>query len=179
MVDGAVSIDQLIYSSSRPDPSFERFGLTFSDGGSLVIVDPRRLGGVELDPEESRLGPDAASVGVAGLRDALASSRVALKARLMDQRRLAGIGNLTADELLWRASLSPVREAGSLTAAEVRRLQRHLHTVLADLDEHGGSHTGPLMEHRHPGGVCPRDGTPLRRDTVGGRTTWWCPRHQR
>jgi formamidopyrimidine-DNA glycosylase len=179
MVDGAASIDELIYSTSRSDPAFDRFGLTFADGGSLVIVDPRRLGGVELDPEESRLGPDAASVGVAGLRDALGSSRVALKARLMDQRRLAGIGNLTADELLWRAALSPLREAGSLTSAEVRRLQRHLRAVLTEFDEHGGSHTGTLMEHRRPGGVCPRDGTPLRRDTVGGRTTWWCPAHQR
>jgi formamidopyrimidine-DNA glycosylase len=179
LVDGAASIDALIYSSSRPDPAFERFGLTFTDGGSLVVVDPRRLGGVELDPDEARLGPDAAAVGVAGLRDALASSRAPLKARLMDQRRLAGIGNLTADELLWRASLSPLREAGSLSPAEVRRLQRHLRSVLTELDEHGGSHTGRLMDHRRPGGVCPRDGTPLRRDTVGGRTTWWCPRHQR
>jgi formamidopyrimidine-DNA glycosylase len=179
MVDGAVSIDELIYSSSRPDPTFERFGLTFADGGSMVMIDPRRLGGVELEPDESRLGPDAESVGTAGLRDALAASRVALKARLMDQRRLAGIGNLTADELLWRASLSPVREAGSLTSVEVRRLRRHLREVLADLDEQGGSHTGILMEHRRPGGVCPRDGALLRRDSIGGRTTWWCPRHQR
>jgi len=179
MVDGAVSIDELIYSSSRPDPAFERFGLTFADGATLVMIDPRRLGGVELDPDESRLGPDAASVGTARLRDALAGSRAALKARLMDQRRLAGIGNLTADELLWRTSLSPKREAGSLTPSEVRRLQRHLRTVLAELDELGGSHTGTLMEHRRPGGVCPRDGTPLRRDIVGGRTTWWCPHHQR
>jgi formamidopyrimidine-DNA glycosylase len=179
MVDGAVSIEELVYSSSRPDPAFERFGLTFADGGSLVLIDPRRLGGVELEPDETRLGPDAAAVGLAALRDALASSRVALKARLMDQRRLAGIGNLTADELLWRASLSPLREAGSLTATELRRLHRHLRAVLTDLDEHGGSHTGTLMEHRRPGGVCPRDGEPLRRDAVGGRSTWWCPRHQR
>lgn len=177
VVDEAASIDELIYSSNRSDPRFDRFALRFADGGSLVMRDPRRLGGVELDPDESRLGPDALAVGVAGLRDAL-DSRVPLKARLMDQRRLAGVGNLIADETLWRASLSPLREARSLSPAELRRLHRHLRATIADLLERDGSHTGDLMEHRVPGGVCPRDGEPLCRDTVGGRTTWWCPAHQ-
>jgi formamidopyrimidine-DNA glycosylase len=177
IVDGAASIDELIYSSAKSDPVFDRFGLSFVDGGSLVVRDPRRLGGVELDPDETRLGPDALGIGVAGLRDAL-DSKVALKARLMDQRRLAGVGNLIADETLWRASLSPRREARSLSPTEVRRLHRHLRRTLGDLIERDGSHTGDLMEHRRPGGMCPRDGGPLRRDEVGGRTTWWCPAHQ-
>jgi formamidopyrimidine-DNA glycosylase len=179
VVDGAAGVDNLIYSPNRPDEAWDRLIVRFEDGGDLRMRDPRRLGGVELDPDEARLGVDARSVTVATLRDALASSRAPLKARLMDQVRVAGVGNLIADEALWRAGLSPTREAGSLSAAELRRLQRHLRATVEDLIARGGSHTGDFLPHRAPGGRCPRDGTELRRATVGGRTTWWCPRHQR
>jgi formamidopyrimidine-DNA glycosylase len=141
--------------------------------------DPRRLGGVSLDPDERALGVDAAAVRPAQLRDALAGSAAPLKARLMDQARLAGVGNLIADEVLYRASLDPARPAGSLDPAEVRRLHRHLRATIDELLERGGSHLGDLIPARGPGGTCPRDGTPLLRRTVGGRTTWSCPVHQR
>lgn len=179
LVDGAAGIDRLEYSSDRDDPAWDRFALGFDDGGSLVLRDPRRLGGVELDPDEQALGPDAWTVGVAGLRDAVAGSVAPLKARLMDQSRLAGMGNLLTDETLWRAGLAPDREAGSLAPNELRRLHRHLRRVLDELDARGGSHCGDLHDQRHRDGHCPRDGAALRRDTVGGRTTYWCPRHQR
>ncbi len=102
-----------------------------------------------------------------------------LKARLTDQGRIAGIGNLVADELLWRASLAPQRPAGLLGAANLRRLHHHLRRTLSDLIERGGSHRGDVMPSRRPGGRCPRDGAALRRSVVGGRTSWWCPEHQR
>ena len=162
-----------------PRPHYDRFVVRFQDGGDLRMRDPRRLGGVQLDPYEDRLGPDALTIGEASLRRALEGSTVALKARLLDQTRLAGVGNLVADEALWRAKLSPLRPAGSLTPAETRRLQRHLRATLDDLLARGGSHMGDLLPARRPGGMCPRDGTPLLRATVGGRTTWWCPAHQR
>ena len=179
VVDGAGPIDRLEYASGRDDPAWHRFGLRFDDGGTLVVVDPRRLGGVELDPDPDRLGPDAASVGPAALRDLLAGSRAPLKGRLLDQSRLAGVGNLICDETLWRAGLDPAREAGSLDAREVRRLHRHLRATIEDLTERGGSHTGDLQAERHRDGRCPRCGTPLDRRTVAGRTTYSCPRHQR
>jgi formamidopyrimidine-DNA glycosylase len=178
LVDGTAGVDALLYSSRRPEARYERFGLGFADGGRLVMHDPRRLGGVELDPDEDRLGPDALTVTAAGLRKALGGSRAPLKARLLDQARLAGVGNLIADETLWRAGLSPERPAGGLTPAELRRLHRHLQGTIADLLGEG-SHTGELMAERHVGGVCPKDGTPLLRATVGTRTTYWCPTHQR
>ncbi len=144
----------------------------------MVVRDPRRLGGVTLDPDVSGLGPDAASITVAELGRALARAQAPLKARLLDQSRVAGIGNLMGDEVLWRAGLSPLRPAGSVSPSEVRRLHRHLRRVVADLLVRGGSHQGDLMEHRRPGGRCPRDGAELVRSTVGGRTSWWCPLHQ-
>lgn len=177
-VDGERPIGELLYSSVRREPAWVRFALDLS-GGSVALIDPRRLGGVELDPDEGRLGPDAAEVGPAELRRALGSSQTPLKARLLDQGRLAGVGNLIADEVLWRAGLSPLRPAGSLSVAEQRRLHRHLRHGIDDLLARGGSHTGDLMPARQRGGCCPRDGVPLRRDVVGGRTTWWCPQHQR
>jgi formamidopyrimidine-DNA glycosylase len=111
------------------------------------------------------------------LRAALAGN-APLKARLLDQARLAGVGNLLADEILWRAALSPLRPSGSLTPAELRRLRTQVVGVVERAIAEGGSHTGGLMAARRPGGHCPRDNTVLRRDTVGGRTTFWCPRHQ-
>lgn len=178
-VDEEVAAGDLVYASRRQLAKWDRFEVGFGDGGSMVIGDPRLLGGVSLDPDEAALGPDALSVTAAELRAALDGSAVALKARLMDQARLAGVGNLIADEVLWRASLSPLRRAGSLTASDRRRLLHHLRRTLADMLTRGGSHTGDLMPERRPGGHCPRDGAALRRSVVGGRTTWWCGRHQR
>ncbi len=201
IVDATAGVDDLWYASNREDARWDRFALEFADGGRLVMRDPRRLGGVTLDPGLSRLGPDALTVTQAQLRHALApgrrpgpgtlaagsgsgsgpgrASRMSLKGRLMDQSRIAGVGNLAADEILWRAGLDPTRPASSLTDSEVRRLHRHLRSTLRDFLARGGSHTGELMPERRPGGLCPKDGTPLLRATVATRTTWWCPKHQR
>jgi formamidopyrimidine-DNA glycosylase len=178
LVDGDDAVGQLLYGPTVRSSAWERWAVTFADGGRMVVHDPRRLGGVTLDPDVSGLGPDAASIGMGGLTTALAGSAAPLKARLLDQSRLAGVGNLIADEVLWRAGLSPLRPAGSLDNTEVRRLHRALECTLADLSDRGGSHLGDLMEERHPGGVCPKDGRSLTRSTVGGRTSWWCPLHQ-
>jgi formamidopyrimidine-DNA glycosylase len=178
IVDGLASVERLLYSAGS-DSRYDRFVVQFTDGGTLAVRDPRRLGGVELDPDENRLGPDALGVTPGELRRALAGSRAPLKARLLDQARLAGVGNLIADEVLWRAGLAPDRPSDSLTPAELRRLHRHLSAGLAELIQRGGSHMGDLEPHRRPGGLCPRDHAPLMRGTVGGRTTWWCPLHQR
>jgi formamidopyrimidine-DNA glycosylase len=179
LVDGSAGVDHLVYSSERDEPRWDRLTVRFADGGALVVRDPRLLGWAELDPDESALGPDALTVTPAQLRAALDGSAVAVKARLMDQGRLAGVGNLIADEVLWRASLAPQRRAGSLSPAESRRLHRHLRGTLDEMMERGGSHLGDLMDSRAPGGRCPKDGAALVRSTVGGRTSWWCPRHQR
>jgi formamidopyrimidine-DNA glycosylase len=179
VADGLPGVDQLLYGRTTADPRFERFAVQFDDGGALAMSDPRRLGGVELDPDEGRLGPDALGITLAELRRALHGGDTPLKARLLDQRHIAGVGNLIADEVLWRAGMSPLRRAGGLNASALRRLHLHLTEGLGEMMARGGSHTGDLMPERHPGGMCPRDGTPLIRATVGGRTTWWCPRHQK
>lgn len=177
LVDGGASIDQLEYSSDRNDPAWDRFGLGFATG-DLVMRDPRRLGGVELDPDETRLGPDATTVTLKPFREILRGSGAPVKARLMDQARLAGMGNLLTDDALWRGGIDPTRPANSLSDAEVARLHRAMRRTLEVLGGRGGSHTGDMQPARVRGGACPKCGEELRRDEVGGRTTYWCARHQ-
>jgi formamidopyrimidine-DNA glycosylase len=177
LVDGAAGIERLEYASARDEPGWDRFGLRFVDGGTLVVRDPRRLGAVLLNPAVE-LGPDALAVTLRELRTILGTSRTPIKARLLDQRRIAGLGNLLVDEVLWRAGIDPHRPASALAPDEVKRLHATIRRTLPRLLALGGSHTGDLMGARVPGGLCPRDGAPLRRETVGGRTTYWCPAHQ-
>ena len=179
VLDDHAPIERLEYGPRRDDPKWNRFALVGADGSRLRMSDPRRLGGVELDPDTTVLGMDAWSITERGLRDALVHGRAPLKARLLDQRRVAGLGNLLVDETLWRAGLDPARPAGTLEAGEIRTLQRRIRSTIRALDERGGSHTGDLQAQRHRDGVCPRDGVPLERRTIGGRTTYSCPVHQR
>jgi formamidopyrimidine-DNA glycosylase len=178
VVDGDAAGDPLRYASNRENPAWHRFTIHFADDGALILRDPRRLGAVELDPDEERLGVDAFAITPAQLRATLQGRRAPLKAVLMDQSGIAGLGNLLVDEILWRARLDPTRPADSLQPVELTRLLRALRNTLRILGRRGGSHTGDLMPARQPGGFCPRDGAPLQRATVGGRTTYWCPAHQ-
>ena len=106
IVDSPESDVELVYGSRRSLPEWNRFVVKFDDGGEMKMNDPRRLGGVELDPDESKLGLDALSVKAKELRPAL-QSKAPLKARLMDQAHIAGVGNLIADETLWRGWARP------------------------------------------------------------------------
>jgi formamidopyrimidine-DNA glycosylase len=177
IVDSVEAGDPLIYASNREVKKWHRFGVHFADGGSFMLRDPRRLGAVELDPDESRLGPDAFTLTVQQLDVALGTRTAPVKAVLMDQQRIAGLGNLLADEVLWRAGIDPARLAVDVTADERRILQRAIRTALRVLRKRGGSHTGDLP--RDVDVPCPRDGGALQRRTVAGRTTFSCRVHQR
>ena len=181
LLDGLAGIDRLEYGPGTYEMKWIRASVHFVDGGALLLHDPRRLGRVLIDPDEDRLGPDAFALSLNELRGALEarSDGPALKARLLDQAKIAGIGNLLADEMLWRAGISPLRPCNNLQPDELKRLHRFIRSVLTQLFKRGGSHTGDLMSERHPGGACPKDGHALHRATVGGRTTWWCPKHQK
>ena len=171
------------YGSGGEQPDrkavWDRFTLTFDDGGSLRLFDKRRLGRVRLDPDVSGLGPDAETVGAEELAVRLQRGRSSVKARLLDQSVVAGVGNLLADETLWQARLSPRRPVDELSGSELARLHRALHTATRAAIEHGGVHTGEVIPFRGHGRHCPRCGAGMVHATVGGRTTWWCPDEQR
>jgi formamidopyrimidine-DNA glycosylase len=160
------------------DERFTRFSLTFADGGRLLLLDPRRLGRVRLDPEVHLLGPDAATITLREFRSAVARGTAPVKARLLDQTALAGVGNLLADQALWQARLDPRRHVGELGDDEVRRLHRAVRSAVQSASRDGGVHTLRILPYRAAGARCPRDGAPMMRGSVGGRTTWWCSLEQ-
>ena len=167
---GRISVDE------PPAPNrWDRFVLDFADGGRMALRDKRRLGRAVIEPDFSHVGPDAAEVSRDVFRTRVGRGSIAIKARLLDQGTIAGVGNLLADETLWRARLSPLRPAGELTAPELDRLRRELRAATRDAIREGGVHTGRFVQARGRGGSCPRDGAPLERATIGGRTTYWCP----
>ena len=161
-------------------PEWNRFCVEFGDGGSLSLFDARRLARVRLNPDIGALGPDAEQVTPAEFRRLLLTGTTTVKARLLDQSKISGIGNLLADEALWRAKMWPAARVDGLRRSDADRLYRALQAVLRPAVAAGGLHddAGVLAE-RHPGGRCPRDGAEMRHGTVGGRSTWWCSREQR
>jgi formamidopyrimidine-DNA glycosylase len=165
-------------SSRAVKSEWDRFTLVFADGGSLRLFDKRRLGRIRLDPDIDALGPDAAEVRVAEFRDIVGRSRAPVKARLLDQKAIAGVGNLLADEALWQAAVDPRRPADELDRDQLTVLHRKLQVAIRHAIKQGGVHTLEVVPHRKRGGHCPRCGAPMRRATVGGRTTWFCSKEQ-
>ncbi|MGB6615067.1 MAG: DNA-formamidopyrimidine glycosylase family protein [Trebonia sp.] len=163
---------------AKGDYRYSRFSLTFADGGALMLVDPRRLGRVRLDPPLEALGPDAQAITPAQFRAAFGRSTAPVKARLLDQDVIAGIGNLLADQILWQAKINPARPVDELTPPETDRLLRALRRTVNAAVGGGGVHTLTVIPFRRPEAACPRCGSPMAHGTVGGRTTWWCPREQ-
>jgi formamidopyrimidine-DNA glycosylase len=162
-----------------PHPTWDRFALTFEDGGRLALRDKRRLGRAILEPDLTRLGPDAAEATRAEFRERVGRGTLPIKARLLDQSSIAGVGNLLADETLWQARIDPRRPAGTLTDEELDHLRRVLRAATRSAIRNGGVHTGEVMPARRRDGHCPRCGAPMQRATIGGRTTYWCPVEQR
>lgn len=166
-------------------PGVERFArvvFDFDDGTCVAFDDMRLFGVVDLvgDPDdfirERGLGADPLEIGVREFRKRLAGKRGAIKPLLLSQQVIAGVGNLYADETLYRAGVLPTRPADRLSDAEVKSIFAILRRVLADAI--AGRRRGVLVEEREEGARCPRCGGTFRSSTVGGRTTYFCPRHQ-
>jgi formamidopyrimidine-DNA glycosylase len=176
--------------------------LTFDSGCELHFVDPRKFGriyyfrsGEELELFVSaRLGPEPLEeLTAASLAALLRNRRRRLKALLLDQSFIAGLGNLYTDEALWLARLHPERAGSSLTRAEIARLAYSVREVLlgaierrgtslsdfVDSDGEPGENQAHLLVYGRAGQPCPRCGTPIERRLMAQRGTWFCPRCQR
>jgi formamidopyrimidine-DNA glycosylase len=185
-------------SGSLPDDPHRRAVVNLDDGSDVAYRDVRRFGTwLLLEPGEAepylaaRVGDEPLDVlfTAARLGERLAGRRTSLKAALLDQRTLAGMGNIYVDEALWRARLNPLRPASGLDRNELRRLHRGIRAAL----EHGLARQGStLRDYRLPDGSggsmqdefrvygrrdepCDRCGTLIARTQVAGRTTWFCP----
>ncbi|MFC3573332.1 Fpg/Nei family DNA glycosylase [Streptomyces yaanensis] len=166
----------------------DRVLFTVGGGRQLRYRDQRKLQGLWLAGDDrdvarmlDRQGPDALAVDRAEFEDALSSRRGRVKTVLTDQSVVAGLGNLLADEILWRARLRPTRRAGDLTEDERRRLYTHMRRTLRSAVPTGcvPPRDSWLTGHRDdPVPTCPRCGNPLRRTRMAGRGTVWCPHCQ-
>jgi len=184
------------------DP-YRRAVVRLDDGSDVAYRDVRRFGTwALLEPGEladyfaaRRLGGEPLERGFTTrtLSRALAGRRAPIKAALLDQRAAAGVGNIYADEALWRARIHPLRPAGSLEEDDIARLRKAIRAAL----ELGISRQGAtLRDYRDPDGrrgrmqreftvygragePCPRCGTPIEKTRAGGRGTWYCPQCQR
>ncbi|MER7108059.1 Fpg/Nei family DNA glycosylase [Streptomyces sp. NPDC000229] len=171
----------------EPAEAHDRVLFTVGGDRQLRYRDQRKLQGLWLadDPGVGRLldrqGPDAMTVGRAEFEAALSSHHGRVKTVLTDQSVLAGLGNLLADEILWRAGLRPTCRASDLTEAQRRRLYTHMRRTLRSAVTAGRvpPRDSWLTGHRDdPDPACPRCGGPLRRSRMAGRSTVWCPHCQ-
>jgi formamidopyrimidine-DNA glycosylase len=198
-----------VLADPDPEPSHTRVRMGFAAGPRrgpvrrrLAVVDPRRFGTGELllgsEALEAflsaRLGLEPFDEGFtpAHLKAVLKGRRTPIKALLLDQRRIAGVGNIYADEALFRAGIHPLRPAGTLTAAQVERLRDAIREALAEgieakgasiddfrhVDGVRGSFQDRFLVHLREGEPCVRCGTPIRKQVVAGRGTYVCERCQ-
>lgn len=176
----------LIWSASPTTPHRHDRAIFVVDGGLLSFRDQRKLQGLWLaEPSDAaveavtgRQGPDALGLSGRELSERLCGSRRGLKAQLMDQTVVAGLGNLASDEVLWRAGVSPALRYDDLDAAQRDRLRRALQNVLRISVREGhipGERGWLTAERDSPDPRCPRCKTPLRSRRIGGRRTLWCP----
>ncbi len=190
---------QLIIQEGQHRPALRppRATIDFDNGIRLDFIDQRRFGELLVMSEAaaedrlSALGPDADTVSASELRQALANRKLKLKSALTNQAIVAGIGNMYADEILWRAQLDWRREAGSLTAEEVETLAAETRQTLAEAIKAGGTSTKDglyvntagetgwfaveLATYQKTGQPCPRCGTPIIREKTGSVGTHYCP----
>ncbi|QSB15079.1 Fpg/Nei family DNA glycosylase [Natronosporangium hydrolyticum] len=175
--------------SDEPRHRHDRVVFRLDDGAAeLRYRDMRKLQGLrlahgpgEVEQELAELGPDALGIERDEFLTMLQQRRGAIKPALVDQSRIAGLGNLLADEILWRARVHPTTPARQLTDAQRRRLYDQLRRVLARAVPAGRVPPLPswltgVRDQQHP--HCPRCGAELSRTTVGGRSTVWCPHCQ-
>ncbi len=158
------------------------------DGGELRVNMMRKFGGVWLasgDDDVAEitgpLGPDALDLGRSDLGELFQGKRGWLKTALMDQSFIAGIGNISADEILWHACLHPETPAGRLDEEQLDELYTAMRGVLTESVDHGRVPTKEswLTSARDPeAGRCPRCGSRVEKAEVAGRSTYWCPRCQ-
>jgi len=193
---------RLVYDPDGEQPATrERVALKLDGGGTLRFVDLRRLGTLHLVRDARRLpaiealGPDplAPRFTARRLRRLLRGRRSRIKPLLMDQRFLAGLGNIYANEALHCAGIRPTRRAHTITMDEARRLHRAVRRVLRKGVMHGGASTrtyrrpdgsvGRFQEafevYDRAGAPCPTCGEPIKRIMVAGRGTFYCSRCQR
>lgn len=194
----------LVSLESPPDPDHIRLRIDFDCGAPLLFWDRRGLGTVEFLPESEiedrlisgRLGPDALSITESDFSNRLAKCNRPIKVALLDQKILAGVGNLYASEMLFAAKINPARLASKIGRKRKKALHAAMLTILNDAIKHEGStlsdgtyrnalndpgsYQNQHLVYDHAGDTCPRcHAAEIRRIVQAQRSTFYCPRCQR
>ena len=178
--------DWMLAETGAELPRFARAVLDFDDGSALVFVDSRALGTIDVHPAgvelDLGLGPDAADPEWTAeqLAAALAPRRGPIKPALLDQRLVAGLGNIYAAESLWRARISPFAPCNTLSAAQVSALRKAIDAVIvrATGSRYTDADTVALDVYDREGLPCRRCRTTIERVVQAGRSTYYCPHCQ-
>ncbi len=182
-----MSGDWVFDAANDVPPRHARALIEFADGSRLVFVDSRALGTLDLHAVASDLdlglGPDASDPEwtARDLKAALATRRGPIKPALLDQKLVAGLGNIYAAESLWRARIDPRRPCNRLARNEISALRKAIATVLkrATGARYTDDDTVTLDVYDREGSPCRRCGTPIERIVQAGRSTYFCPSCQR
>ena len=170
-------------------PPYSRVLFIFEGDYRLAFDDQRKFGEVGLTAdvdaflEKRELGPDALKISLSQFRKVVGEHRGAVKTILLNQKLIAGIGNIYADEILFRARIHPATQVSTFKEKPVAKLFRSVRSILkkaieakADADHMPKSW---LLPHRGKGGKCPRCGRELQSATIDGRTAWFCTHCQK
>jgi formamidopyrimidine-DNA glycosylase len=167
-------------------PRFARASIEFSDGSRVVLDDPRALSTLDLHaanaPPDLGLGPEPGdpSLTPAAFHAVLSKKRGPIKPVLLDQRVIAGLGNIYAAESLWHARISPTAPASSLTAKQATALLAAIRRVIdrATGARYTDASVSRLAVYDRAGKPCRRCRTPIERIVQAGRSTYYCPKCQ-
>lgn len=173
------------YAKEESDHSIIVLG--FSNGRKLCIISVRKLGTVDLADEvgdyieKKGLGPDAMDISRDEFRKRIGGSRGSVKTALMDQKKVAGIGNIYADEILYQSGIHPKRKIGDINEKKLEEMHKNMLRIFktairnnANPDEFPRSY---LLHNREDGGSC--SGGRIKKITVNGRSTYYCPAVQK
>ena len=168
----------------RQAPKDTRVLFGFANHSRLAFRDQRKFGEIGLlkDVDEflrkRALGPDALDINLSQFKGMFKKHRAAVKTILLNQKLIAGIGNIYADEILFRARIHPATQASALKKKTVTELLRATRHILKEaIDAQADADLMPrswLLPHRGKGGKCPRCGRLLKSSKIGGRTAWFC-----
>jgi formamidopyrimidine-DNA glycosylase len=174
-------------------PTKHTYGVLTLDTGSLIYTDPRQFGRILWNHDLSRLGPEPLEIALDEFQKRMKPRKTGIKALLLNQAFVAGVGNIYADETLFAARVHPLAQASRLSAARVAAIHRHMRAILGAAIRLGGSSISDYVDARgergwfqlehqaygREGEPCSVCGTAIRKITVVQRGTHYCPRCQR
>ncbi len=188
---------RLALMRSAAEEKHTRFIIHLEDGGKIYFINPRRLGTAEYSmdgfPHELGVEPLTGDFTARKLHKIVAGSRAPIKPLLMDQRRIAGLGNIYSSEALWRVEIDPRRIANTISEDEAGKLHRAIRSILRQAIENAGTTFGQsvsdyrdaygdygkfqemLAVYGRAGEKCPRCGEGIVRIRQAGRSTYFCP----